>query len=51
MSLEPATPLSSRLLAALESADDAGLFVTARAGNAYCLRSIRTSSSFVDRQQ
>ena len=46
MSLEPATPLSSRLLAALESADDAGLFVTARAGNAYCLRSIRTSSSF-----
>jgi len=46
VTLEPAAPLSARLLAVLESADDAGAFVTARAGNAYCLRSIRTSASF-----
>ena len=43
MKLEPAAALRARLTAVLESSDDSDLFVTARAGNAYCLRSIRTS--------
>ena len=46
MTLDPAAALNARLTSVLESADDAGVFVTARAGNAYCLRSIRTTASF-----
>jgi AraC-like DNA-binding protein len=46
MMLEPAASLSARLTALLESADDDGVFLSARAGNAYCLRSIRTSAVF-----
>ena len=38
--------LIARLTALLESADEPGVFLTARAGNAYCLRSIRTSGPF-----
>jgi AraC-like DNA-binding protein len=43
---EPTAILSERLMALLESADDQGVFLSARAGNAYCLRSIRTSAVF-----
>lgn len=46
MLLKPAATLNARLLAVLDSADAEGGFVTARAGNAYFLRSIRTSASF-----
>lgn len=42
---EPVAALRARLTALLESSDGAGVFITARAGNAYCLRSIRTSVS------
>ncbi len=46
MTQNPATPLITQLAAILESASEPGAFLLARAGNAYCLRSIRTSMSF-----
>lgn len=39
--------LITRLKARLETADAPGPFLSARAGNAYCLRSIRTSGPFI----
>lgn len=44
---DPAATLRARLLAVLEAGDDQCVLLAARAGNAYCLRSIRTSGAFL----